>query len=110
MLSLRFRTTERLIYQFLLGGYNFERALTASVELLDIETLTWSKGPALPVASYGTTLVPDNGQLYLVGGEFAEIYSFSLDGWTLENESLANGQRLFSVAFGVNDADLFDCN
>jgi len=59
-----------------LGGYG---DLTWSFDILDLNTLTWTKGPDLPFNIFDDFSAIYNDSIYLIGKELGEIYSLSTD-------------------------------
>jgi hypothetical protein len=53
------------IYVF--GGIN-AGVVSDKVDILDIETMTWTTGPAMPQARCALVAVPYNGRIYCLGG------------------------------------------
>lgn len=95
------------------GGYNLRRSTLSSVELLDLDTLTWTAATSLPFTSMGASLVasPDGTELYHVGGSsHVEVWGWvGGHGWERMQETLVNGNRAYSVVMTVEDGNLFGC-
>lgn len=78
-----------------------------SVDLLDLATLTWSRGPPAPVPGGGQAAALVNGTIWLAGGEVAEgafavhdtVYIFDLATRTWsEGPTLPEGRHGFAAA------------
>jgi len=59
-----------------LGGYG---DLTWSFDILNLNTLIWTKGPDLPFNIFDDFSAIYNDSIYLIGKELGEIYSLSTD-------------------------------
>ena len=95
------------------GGYNLLREPLATVEALDLSTLTWTAATPLPFTTMGASMVasPDETQLFHLGGaNNVDVWSWvDGHGWEKMAETLENGNRAYSVIMTLPDESLFGC-
>jgi N-acetylneuraminic acid mutarotase len=56
---------------YVIGGLTADSKLSNAVDVFDLKTEEWSKGPPLPAGRHHTTAVTYGGKIYVIGG-FAE--------------------------------------
>lgn len=63
-----------IINRYVVGGFNEWNQIEKSVEVLDLETCEWATLPTQPkVGRVGAGVAAHCGNLYVVGGENAEL-------------------------------------
>jgi hypothetical protein len=80
---------------YCLGGMTPAGETSKQVDVLDLQTATWHRGPDLPCNGFGITAIGHRDQLYLAGSD-GVLYGLSADGSAWEPRGALALERIFA--------------
>lgn len=90
---------------YCMGGLTPEDDMSEQVDVLDLQTGTWHRGPDLPCRGFGITAIGHRDQLYLAGSD-GVLYGLAADGRAWEARGELALPRIFARMVALSEGRL----